>query len=146
MHSHFLKVWKTPITWRDLRKMTIHEGGQMFEVTVVPWWFRVLVLSKASSVTSTAAPLSNDALHSILSGWRRVGGGGGCALPTNSLMFNSFPDTWGTCITTTRRKKKQKERKREGEEGQKWEGTKCLLFCLPSVDVKLMKGLQQGQT
>ncbi len=48
--------------------MTIHEGSQMLEVGVVPRWFHVLVLSNASSVTSTAALLSNNALHSILSG------------------------------------------------------------------------------
>lgn len=29
-----------------------------------------------------------------------------CALPTNMLMFNSFPDTWGTLITTTEKKQR----------------------------------------
>ena len=91
-----------------------------------------------ASVTSTAAPLSNNILHSILSE-------GSCALPTNSLMFNSFPDTWGTLITTTTRGKKTKGEAKRGW-GEEWEETKCLPFCLPWVDVKLMKGLQQGQT
>lgn len=89
----------------------------MLEVKVVPWWFCVLVLSKACHL-HCCSPLKQ---HSAFNPLR-----GSCALPTN--MFNSFPDTRGTLVTTTEKDKKW-ERERQGREGweKKLEGTKCLL-------------------
>lgn len=89
----------------------------MLEVKVVPWWFCVLVLSKACHL-HCCSPLKQ---HSAFNPLR-----GSCALPTN--MFNSFPDTRGTLVTTTEKDKKRERQGREGWE-EKLEGTKCL-FCI----------------
>lgn len=72
-----------------------------------------------------------------------------CALPTNTLMFNSFLDTWGTLITTTggrkKKKKKQKEEEEEGE-GRRVRNEKELNVCFVFAIVGWMKGRQQDQT